>query len=190
MLRLAQKGHEPKKPADLLKDPYILEFTGLPEQPHLYESDLEQALIEKLKNFLLELGRGFSFVGRQKRITIDGDHYWIDLVFYHIPLKRYVLIELKTTKLAHQDIGQMQMYVNYFDREVRDSGMGETIGILLCARKNDAIVKYTLPENNRQIFASKYKLYLPSAKELATELRHEKEVLEREKMLARPRKAH
>jgi predicted nuclease of restriction endonuclease-like (RecB) superfamily len=186
MLRLAQRGHEPQKPIDLLKDPYVLEFTGLPEREHLYESVLEQALIEKLKNFLLELGRGFSFVARQKRITLDDDHHWIDLVFYHISLKRYVLIDLKTTKLTHQDIGQMQMYVHYFDREIREPGMGETIGILLCARKNNAVVKYTLPKGNRQIFASKYKLYLPSAEELAVELRHENEVLERDRKFAQP----
>jgi len=183
MLRLALEGHEPKNPRELLKDPYVLEFTGLPEKEHLYESDLEKALLEKMKNFLLELGRGFSFVARQKRITLDGDHHWIDLVFYHIPLKRYVLIDLKAKKLTHEDIGQMQMYVHYFDREIREPGMAETIGILLCARKNNAVVKYTLPKENRQIFASKYKLYLPTTAELAVELRQEKEALEREQRL-------
>jgi len=184
VLRLAQKGHEPHTASDLLKDPYVLEFTGLPEREHLYESDLEQALIEKMKTFLLELGRGFSFVARQKRITVGGDHHRIDLVFYHIPLRRYILIDLKAGKLTHQDIGQMQMYVNYYDRELREPGTAETIGILLCAKKNDAIVKYTLPQGSRQIFASKYKLYLPSTEELALELRHEKAMLEQERKLA------
>ncbi len=178
MLRLARKDHEPKTPAELIKDPYVLEFTGLPESHRLRESDLEAALVEKMKDFLLELGRGFAFVARQKRITLDGDHHWIDLVFYHIRLRRYVLIELKAGKLTHQDVGQMQMYVHYFDRELREQGTNETIGILLCARKNDAVVKYTLPKGNKQIFGSKYKLYLPTAQELAAELGREREALE------------
>jgi predicted nuclease of restriction endonuclease-like (RecB) superfamily len=180
ILHLAKRGHEPNRPADLIKDPYVLEFTGLPERELLRENDLESALIEQMKNFLLELGRGFSFVARQKRITLDGDHHWIDLVFYHIPLRRYVLIELKTGKLTHQDIGQLQMYVNYYDRQLRESGTDKTIGILLCARKNDAVVKFTLPKNNRQIFASKYQLYFPTREELTAELERERKVLERQ----------
>ncbi|MCG3206186.1 MAG: putative nuclease YhcG [Elusimicrobia bacterium] len=180
MVLLARKGHEPQKPVDLIKDPYVLEFTGLPEISRLRESDLETALVDKMKDFLLELGRGFAFVARQKRITLDGDHHWIDLVLYHIPLRRYVLIDLKTGKLAHHDIGQMQMYVNYFDRELREQGTNETIGIVLCAKKNEAVVKYTLPKGNKQIFASKYQLYLPTVQELETELRREREALELE----------
>ena len=137
----------------------------------MYESDIEQALIDHFQQFLLELGRGFSFVSRQKRFTLDGQDFYIDLVFYNYILKCFVLFDLKTGTLTHQDLGQMQMYVNYYTREMMNSGDTPPIGIVLCAEKNDAVVKYTLPENNQQIFASKYLPYLPTEEELKRELR-------------------
>ena len=143
-----------------------------------YESDLEQGLIDHLQKFLLELGRGFAFIGRQERITFDNQHFYIDLVFYNYILKCFVLIDLKTGKLTHQDIGQMQMYVNYYTREKKNEGDNPPIGILLCAEKNDAVVKYTLPEDNKQIFTSKYMLYLPSEEELANAINAERKALE------------
>lgn len=165
----------------IIKDPYVLEFLDLPPNAHYYESDLEQALIDHLQRFLLELGRGFSFVARQKRLTFDGRHFYIDLVFYHYILKCFVLIDLKTEDLTHQDIGQMQMYVNYYTRELMNEGDNPPIGILLCADKSDTLVRYTLPEDNSQIYAAKYMPYLPTAEELKRELRlSEFEKLEKE----------
>ena len=161
------------KPKDIIKDPYILDFLGLDEIKNGDEKVLENRLIEHLEKFLLELGRGFAFVGRQYRLTLSEDSYFADLVFYNIPLKCYVIIELKTRKLKHQDLGQLQMYVNYFDREIKDNNDNKTIGILLCNDKNEKVVEYTLPQNNEQIFASKYKLYLPSKEELVGELNNE-----------------
>ena len=158
-------------PADGIRDPYVLEFLDLNPNPNFYEKDLEQALINHLQKFLLELGRGFSFVARQKHITFDGEHFYIDLVFYNYILKSFVLIDLKVGKLTHQDLGQMQMYVNYYTRELMNEGDNLPIGIVLCAEKNDAVVKYTLPEDNDQIFASKYTTYLPTEEELRRELR-------------------
>lgn len=155
----------------IVRDPYVMEFLQIQPDTHVYESDLEQALIDHLQNFLLELGRGFSFVSRQKRFTLDGQNFYIDLVFYNYILKCFVLIDLKTDMLTHQDIGQMQMYVNYYTRELMNKGDNPPIGIVLCADKNDAVVKYTLPENNSQIFASKYFTYLPTEDELKRELR-------------------
>lgn len=143
-----------------------------------YESDLEQSLITHLQKFLLELGRGFSFVARQKRITFDGRHFRIDLVFYNYILKCFVLIDLKVGDLTHQDLGQMQMYVHYYERELMNEGDNPPIGIVLCADKSESVVKYTLPENETQIFASKYKLYLPSEEELLQELNQEYQALE------------
>ena len=163
---LSQKGLVINKPQDAIKDPYILEFLGLPEKSEYSESDLERELIDKLGNFLLELGTGFAFVARQKRISFDDQHFRIDLVFYHRVLRCFVLIDLKIGKLKHQDIGQMQMYVNYFDREIRMEEENPTIGIILCQNKSESVVEYTLPENNEQIFASKYKTALPSKEEL------------------------
>lgn len=154
----------------IIKDPYVLEFLDLPANEHFYESNLEQALIDHLQKFLLELGRGFSFVARQKHFVVDGRHFYIDLVFYNYILKCFVLIDLKTEDLTHQDIGQMQMYVNYYTRELMNEGDNPPIGILLCADKSDTLVKYTLPEDNNQIFASKYKTYLPSEEGLKREL--------------------
>ena len=169
-----------KKPEDIIRNPYVLEFLGLSPNEDFYESDLEQALITHLQKFLLELGRGFSFVARQKRITFDGRHFRIDLVFYNYILKCFVLIDLKVGDLTHQDLGQMQMYVHYYERELMNEGDNPPIGIVLCADKSDSVVKYTLPENETQIFASKYKLYLPSEEELVKELNQEYQVLESE----------
>ncbi len=163
---------EPKPQYEkIVKDPYVMEFLQIKPDTHVYESDLEQALIDHLQQFLLELGRGFSFVSRQKRFTLDGQSFFIDLVFYNYILKCFVLIDLKTDTLTHQDIGQMQMYVNYYTRELMNEGDNPPIGILLCAEKSDAIIRYTLPENNSQIFASKYLPYLPTEDELRRELR-------------------
>lgn len=167
-----------KEPEDIIRDPYVLEFLGLSSNDDFYESDLEQALITHLQRFLLELGRGFSFVARQKRITFDGWHFRIDLVFYNYILKCFVLIDLKVGDLTHQDLGQMQMYVHYFARELMNEGDNPPIGIMLCADKSESVVKYTLPENETQIFASKYKLYLPSEEELLRELNQEYKALE------------
>lgn len=154
----------------IIKDPYVLEFLDLPQNEHFYESDLEQALIDHLQKFLLELGRGFSFVARQKRITFDGRHFYVDLIFYNYILKCFVLIDLKTEDLTHQDIGQMQMYVNYYTREMMNEGDNPPIGILLCADKSDTLVRYTLPEDNTQIYAAKYMAYMPTEEELKREL--------------------
>ena len=167
-----------KTPEDIIRDPYVLEFLGLNPNDDFYESDLEQALITHLQKFLLELGRGFSFVARQKRITFDGRHFWIDLVFYNYILKCFVLIDLKIGDLTHQDLGQMQMYVHYYERELMTEGDNPPIGIVLCADKSESVVRFTLPENETQIFASKYKLYLPSEEELLQELRREYQALE------------
>lgn len=166
VIELAEKGLILEKPKDAIKDPYILEFIGLPEQTNYSESDLEQELIDKLEHFLLELGTGFTFVARQKRITFEEKHFKIDLVFYNRILKCFVLIDLKIGELRHQDIGQIQMYVNYYDREIKLKDENKTIGIILCQNKTEAVVRYTLPENNEQIFASKYQTVLPSKSEL------------------------
>tara|TARA_R110000868_G_scaffold362043_2_gene624117 strand:- start:37 stop:1095 length:1059 start_codon:yes stop_codon:yes gene_type:complete len=163
---LSEKGLILEKPKDAIKDPYILEFIGLPEHSEYSESQLEQEIIDKLEHFLLELGNGFTFVARQKRISFDDKHFRIDLVFYNRILKCFVLIDLKIGELKHQDLGQMQMYVNYYDREIRLEEENKTIGIVLCQNKSESVVEYTLPENNEQIFASKYKTVLPSKDEL------------------------
>jgi predicted nuclease of restriction endonuclease-like (RecB) superfamily len=167
--RLATEGQVVEKAADLIKNPLVLEFLGLSERPHYSEDDLESAIIDKLETFLLELGKGFLFEARQKRFTFDNDHFFVDLVFYNRLLRCYVLIDLKRTKLTHQDLGQMQMYVNYFDRHVKQTDELPTIGIVLCHRKNDALVELTLPKD-ANIFASKYQLYLPSKEELKASL--------------------
>jgi hypothetical protein len=148
-----------------------LEFLNITPIPELYEKDLETALINHLQTFLMEMGRGFSLVARQRRISFDDRHFYIDLVFYHYVLKCFVLIDLKIGDLTHQDLGQMQMYVNYFTREMMNEGDNSPIGIILCADKSEAIVRYTLPEDNKQIFASKYMLYLPTEEELKKELK-------------------
>lgn len=174
MMRLASHGQEIASPVDAIKDPLVLEFLGLPESSRLVESKLEQALIGNLQTFLMELGKGFAFVARQERITLDGDHFYIDLVFYHTVLKCFVLIDLKVGKLTHADLGQIQFYVNYYDRERRTEGDNPTVGLILCSDKNDAVVKYTLGEQQeRNIFTSRYQLYLPTVEELENELRRE-----------------
>lgn len=155
----------------IVKDPYVMEFLQIKPDTHVYESDVEQALLNHLQQFLLELGRGFCFEARQKRFTLGGQDFFIDLVFYNYILKCFVLIDIKTGALTHQDIGQMQMYVNYYTRELMNEGDNKPIGIVLCAEKNDAVVKYTLPEDNDQIFASKYMTCLPTEEELKNELR-------------------
>jgi predicted nuclease of restriction endonuclease-like (RecB) superfamily len=162
VLRLADKGQIVETPRDLIKDPYVLEFLNLKEHHSYSETDLEQALIDKLEHFLLELGKGFTFVGRQVRFTFDEEHFRVDLVFYNRLLRCFVLIDLKIGKLKHQDLGQMQMYVNYYDRFVKLADENKTIGIILCKDKKDTLVEITLPENNEHIFASKYELILPS----------------------------
>ncbi|WP_017498401.1 YhcG family protein [Flavobacterium sp. WG21] len=166
ILKLSEQGQIIEKPKDIIKDPYILEFLGLPELNQYSESQLEEEIINKLEHFLLELGHGFTFVARQDRITFDDKHFRIDLVFYNRILRCFVLIDLKIGELKHQDLGQMQMYVNYYDREMRLEDENKTIGIVLCQNKSEAVVKYTLPENNEQIFASKYKTVLPSVEVL------------------------
>ncbi|MFK7933077.1 MAG: YhcG family protein [Saprospiraceae bacterium] len=163
---LADKGQVITKPVDAIKDPYILEFLGLPENAEYSESELETALISKLQDFLLELGKGFTFVARQKRITFDEKHFRIDLVFYNRLLRSFVLIDLKIGELEHGDLGQMQMYVNYYDRFVKLDDENKTIGIILCRDKSDTLVEITLPEDNETIFASKYQTVLPSKEEL------------------------
>ncbi len=163
---LAEQGQLIEKPKDVLKDPYVLEFLGLPEKNSYSENELETSLIDKLEHFLLELGKGYAFVGRQVRFSFDDKHFRVDLVFYNRLLQCFVLIDLKIGELTHQDIGQMQMYVNYYDRFVKLATENKTIGIILCKKKNDMLVEITLPENNEQIFASKYQTVLPSKDDL------------------------
>lgn len=164
-----EKYHVPEKPMDTVKDPYVLEFLGLKEEDEYTESEFEQKIIDHLEHFLLELGKGFTFVGRQQRFTFDEQHFYVDLVFYNRLLKCFVVVDLKIGKIKHQDLGQMQMYVNYYDRFVKTKEENPTIGILLSKDKNEALVEITLPENSN-IFASEYKLYLPSKEELKREL--------------------
>jgi predicted nuclease of restriction endonuclease-like (RecB) superfamily len=165
-----QKTAIPPDPKDFIRNPVVLEFLNIKPSSNLYEKDLETAVINHLQEFLLEMGRGFSFVARQKRFSFDGRDFYIDLVFYHYVLKCFVLIDLKMDDLTHQDLGQMQMYVNYYTREMMNEGDNPPIGIILCADKSEAIVRYTLAEDNKQIFASKYMLYLPTEQELKNEI--------------------
>ena len=169
VMRLAKQGNVIEKPADVVKQPTVLEFLGLEEQAKYSENDLESAIIDKLQKFLLELGKGYLFEARQKRFTYDEENFYVDLVFYNRLLRCYVLIDLKIDKLTHQDLGQMQMYVNYYDRYQKLPDENPTIGILLCKEKNDAVVQMTLPENSN-IFASEYSLYLPDKKLLQKKL--------------------
>ncbi len=171
----------PKKetaPEQVLRDPLVLEFLGLNENAAFLEKDLERLLITHLQKFLLELGRGFSFVERQKRLTLDGEHYHVDLVFYNYLLKCFVLVDLKTDRLTHADLGQMQMYVNYYERELMNPGDNPPIGIVLCTDKGSDLVRYTLPLNEKRIFAAKYKLVLPTEEQLLAEIRREQAALE------------
>lgn len=167
---LSTKGLIYNDPADVVKGPYVLEFLGLKEHSVYTESDLETAIIDKIEQFMLELGKGFLFYARQKRFTFEDKHFYVDLVFYNRLLQCFVIIDLKIGELTHQDLGQIQMYVNYFDRFVKTSEENKTIGIIVCKSKNDSIVEITLPEDNKQIFASKYQLYLPSKAELIEQI--------------------
>ena len=173
VLAIARGEKLPSDVKEIIKDPMYLEFLGLKHEASYYEKDLEQAIITHLQDFLLEIGNGFSFVARQKRIHIDGDEFFTDLVFYNRLLQCFVIIEIKTHKITHQDIGQLQMYVNYYDRVEKQSHENSTIGILLCADKNDAMVKFSLPEGEKKILASKYELYIPTEKQLLDELKTE-----------------
>ena len=176
---LALHGQVVSSPNELIKDPYVLEFLGLPEVPTWREADLEQALIDRLQDFLLELGSDLFFVARQKRITIDGDHFWIDLVFYHRELRCFLLVDLKLGRLTQQDIGQMLLYTGYFEAEEVREGENPPVGLILCTDKNDAIVRYTLGDKVSQVFASRYLLHLPSEESLAAELARERADAER-----------
>lgn len=170
VLAVARKERIPQSPKEIIKDPMILEFLGLERHASYYEKDLESAIISHLQEFLLELGQGFTFVARQKRLLIEDDEFFADLVFYNRLLRCFVVIELKTEKLTHQDLGQLQMYVNYYDRQERTEAENPTIGILLCTSKNDTVVRMTLPEDNQTILASEYQLYLPSTEQLQAEV--------------------
>jgi len=178
VLAVAQGEQKPEKATDIIKDPMYLEFLGLKREAAYYEKDLEQAIITHLQEFLLEIGNGFTFVARQQRIHLDGDDFFADLIFYNRLLRCFVIIELKTHKLTHQDLGQLQMYINYYDRTQKLPDENPTIGILLSAEKNNAVVKFTLPEDNKTILASQYKLYLPSEEVLKQELIKELKELE------------
>ena len=173
LMAIANNEKLPQTPQDIIKDPMVLEFLGLKPQTIYYEKDLENAIITHLQDFLLEMGNGFSFVARQKRIHVEEDDFFVDLVFYNRILQCFVIIEIKTHKLTHQDIGQLQMYVNYYDRIEKLSTENPTIGILLCTDKNDTLVKFTLPTGNQNIIPSKYQLYLPTESQLLAEIQKE-----------------
>lgn len=179
----AESKKENMQAKDIIKDPYVLEFLDLKHNTDFYEKELEQAIIDKLQEFLLELGKGFSFIGRQYRITLDGDHFYIDLVFYNYILKCFLLIDLKTGKLTHQDIGQLDTYVRYFEDKIRQENDNPTIGLILCTEKNNAVVKYSLLNDSKQIFASKYMTYLPTEQELKAKIQQERRQIEQEKNL-------
>lgn len=181
VLAVARKERVPESPLEIIKDPMVLEFLGLERRPAYYEKNLESALLSHLTDFLLELSKGFTFVDRQKRILIEDDEYFADLVFYNRLLRSFVVIELKTHKLTHQDLGQLQMYVNYFDRHEKLPEENPTIGILLCTDKNDTAVRLALPENNTNILASRYQLYLPSSEQLVNEINRVKRLAQKAK---------
>jgi len=165
---------------DFIKEPYVLEFLQIKPSEHLYESELEQALLNNIQHFLLELGKGFSFVSRQQHIDADTEHYYIDLVFYNYILKCFVLIDLKVGKLAHQDVGQMDMYVRMYEEKFKQPGDNPTIGLILCSEQNESVIKYSVLKENKQMFSSRYKLYLPSEKELKAELNKDRALIEAE----------
>lgn len=177
VLAVARRERTPQSPQEIVKDPMVLEFLGLEQRPQYYETDLENALIDHLQEFLLELGNGFTFVARQKRLLLEDDEFFADLVFYNRLMRCFVVMELKTGKATHQDLGQLQMYVNYYDRCEKAPDENPTIGILLCAEKNDTLVKMSLPENNATIVASKYQLYLPTEQQLISEVEKVKALL-------------
>ncbi len=177
VLAVARKEKTPEKPSEIIKDPMILEFLGLEQKSHYYENDLESAILSHLQQFLLELGNGFTFVARQKRLLIEDDEFFADLVFYNRLLRCFVVIELKTGKLTHQDLGQLQMYVNYYDRTEKTESENPTVGILLCTGKNDTAVRMTLPENNTTILTSEYRLYLPTSEQFIHEVNEVKSLI-------------
>lgn len=180
----AENKKEIMQAKDIIKDPYVLEFLDLKPNTDFYETELEQAIIDKLEDFLLELGKGFCFVGRQYRLSAGaGKHFYADLVFYNYILKCFLIIDLKTGELTHQDIGQMDMYIRYFEDQVRQKNDNPTIGLILCTEKNKTIVKYSLLNDSKQIFASKYKTFLPTEKQLKQEIEREREIVEMEKRL-------
>lgn len=176
VLAVARKERIPESPQEIIKDPMVLEFLGLERKASYYEKDLESAIISHIADFLLEMGKGFSFVARQKRLLIEDDEYFADLVFYNRLLRSFVVIEIKNHKLTHQDLGQLQLYVNYYDRYEKTDDENPTIGILLCTDKNDTAVKLALPENNKTILASKYQLYLPTTEQLISEINEVKKL--------------
>ena len=178
VLAVARKERIPETPQEIIKDPMRLEFLGLEKKAKYYESDLEQAIIDHLQDFIMEMGNGFCFVARQKRIMLEDDEFFIDLVFFNRLLKSFVIVELKTGELTHQDLGQLQMYVNYYDRVEKTAEENKTIGILLCRNKNDSLVKMTLPEGNKTILAAEYKLRLPSGEQLLAEVKRAEEEFE------------
>ena len=178
VLAVARKERIPETPQEIIKDPMRLEFLGLEKKAKYYESDLEQAIIDHLQDFIMEMGNGFCFVARQKRIMLEDDEFFIDLVFFNRLLRSFVIIELKTGELTHQDLGQLQMYVNYYDRVEKTADENKTIGILLCSNKNDSLVKMTLPEDNKTILAAEYKLHLPSEEQLLAEVKRAEEEFE------------
>ena len=178
VMELARQGQALAKPVDALKNPYILDFLGLPDSEKFHESDLESAIIDNLQQFLLELGKGFAFVGRQKRMQFDADVFYIDLVFYNCILKCFLLIDLKIGELTHQDVGQMDSYVRMFDDKCLTEGDNPTIGLILCAEKNETVARYSVLKDRKQIFASKYMPYLPSEKELSREIERERRLIE------------
>ncbi|MBI5417208.1 DUF1016 domain-containing protein [Candidatus Poribacteria bacterium] len=175
VLSVARKEKMPEEPQEIIKDPMVLEFLGLERKTKYYEKDLETAIINNLQTFLLELGNGFSFIARQKRILLEDDEFFVDLVFYNRLLRCFVIIEIKTQKFTHQDLGQLQMYVNYYDRTEKIPEENPTIGILLCADKNNTVVKFALPEDNKTVLASQYQLFLPSEKQLLNEIKKDLE---------------
>ena len=181
VLAVARKERIPETPQEIIKQPTVLEFLGLKREAAYYEKDLEQAIITHIADFMLEFGKGFSFVARQKRILLEDDEFFADLVFYNRLLRCFVVVELKTGELTHQDLGQLQMYVNYYDRNEKLPEENPTIGILLCTRKNDTLVRTTLPENNKTILASEYQLYLPTEEQLIKEVNEVKAQLQRDK---------
>jgi len=178
LLELSKEGQILKDGKDLVKDPFVLEFLDIKDNTNYLENDLEKNILEHLKDFLLELGKGFSYVGNQVRLTLEEDHFYPDLVFYNRLLKCFVIIDLKIGKVNHQDIGQMQMYVNYYDREIKTEEENSTIGILLGTNKNKTVVQYTLPKDNKTIFSSEYKLHMPTEQELINAIEEEKQHLE------------
>lgn len=178
ILELSTKGHRIQDNKDIIKDPFVLEFLDIKENTDYLETDLEKNILEHLKEFLLELGKGFTYVGNQVRITVDTEHYYPDLVFYNRIMQCFVIIDLKIGKVTHKDIGQMQMYVNYYDRNIKSKIENKTIGILLSTDKNETIVKYTLPEDNKTIFSSEFRLTIPSEKEFIDVIENEKKNME------------